>query len=267
MNFAKIRLEFTHEERVARITLAAPKANILDRAMIGELDAAVSQCSNRALNAIVLTADGPHFSFGASVQEHLPDQITGTLKSLHTLLRRFNKAPAPVIAAVRGQCLGGGFELVLACDLIICDKTAQFASPEIKLGVFAPAASVLLPVRIGQAPAARLLLTGAAISAEEAVRCGLAARIADDLDAGLNQWLESDFLPRSPSALKFACQAARLPLRRVLEEDLPEIESLYLRQLMARPDAEEGIRAFLEKRQPQWNKPALAQQERYGREF
>ncbi len=259
MNFEKIRLDFTHEQRVARITLAVPKANILDRAMIGELDAAVSHCSNRAINAIVLAADGPHFSFGASVQEHLPDQIAGTLQALHALLRQLNKAPAPVIAAVRGQCLGGGFELVLVCDLIICDRTAHFASPEIKLGVFAPAASALLPVRVGQALAARLLLTGAAISAEEAARCGLVARIGDDLDTGLNQWLESDFLPRSPSALKFACQAARLPLRRVFEQDLPEIESLYLRELMATPDAEEGIRAFMEKRPPRWNKLALVE--------
>jgi cyclohexa-1,5-dienecarbonyl-CoA hydratase len=259
MNFEKIRLEFTHGERVARITLAAPKANILDRAMIGELDVALSQCSNRALHAIVLGADGPHFSFGASVQEHLPDQISGTFEALHALLRRLNNAPAPVIAAVQGHCLGGGFELVLACDLIICDKTAQFASPEIKLGVFAPAASALLPVRVGQALAARLLLTGTPISAEEAARSGLVARVADDLDARVNQWLDSDFLPRSASALKFACQAARLPLRRAFEQDLPEIESLYLRELMASHDAEEGIRAFLEKRTPQWNKPALVQ--------
>ena len=259
MKFEKIRLEFTHEERVARITLASPKANILDRVMIRELDAAVSQCANRALNAIVLAADGPHFSFGASIQEHLPDQIAGTLQALHALLRRIYEAPAPVIAAVRGQCLGGGFELVLACDLIISDKTAEFASPEIKLAVFAPAASALLPLRVGQAVASRLLLTGATIIAEEAARCGLVAKITDDLDAGLNQWLESDFLPRSPSSLKFACRAARLLLRRVLEQDLPEIESLYMRDLMATPDAEEGIRAFLEKRSPHWNKPALAQ--------
>lgn len=254
MKFEKIRLEFTHEERVARITLASSKANVLDRAMIGELDAAVSQCASRALNAVVLAADGPHFSFGASVQEHLPDQIAGTLQALHALLRRIYEAPAPVIAAVRGQCLGGGFELVLACDLIIADRTAQFASPEIKLGVFAPAASALLPVRVGQAMASRLLLTGAAITAEEAARCGLAAKVADDLDAGLDQWLESDFLPRSPSSLKFACRAARLPVCRVFERDIPEIESLYLRDLMATPDAVEGIRAFLEKRSPQWSK-------------
>jgi len=259
MKFEKIRLEFTHEERVARITLAAPKANILDRDMIRELDAAVSQCAGCALNAIIFAADGPHFSFGASVQEHLPDQIASTLQALHALLRKICEAPAPVIAAVRGQCLGGGFELVLACDLIISDKTAQFASPEIKLGVFAPAASALLPVRVGQAVASRLLLTGTAILAEEAARCGLVMRVADDLGAELNQWLESDFLPRSPSSLKFACRAARLPLRRVFEQELPEIESLYLRDLMATADAEEGIRAFLEKRDPHWHKPVLAQ--------
>ncbi len=251
MNFEKIRFQFTHQERVARITLASPKANILDRSMICELDSALSLCAGRELNALVIAADGPHFSFGASVEEHLPDQIAGTLRALNALLRRIADAPAPVIAAVRGQCLGGGFELVLACDLILADKTAQFASPEIKLAVFAPAASALLPVRIGLAVASRLLLT-AALSAEEAARCGLVARCADDLDPALEAWLESDFLPRSPSALKYACQAARRPLRRALDEDLPQIESLYLNDLMATPDAVEGIRAFLEKRAPQF---------------
>jgi len=252
MNFEKIRFQFTHQERVARITLASPKANILDRSMIRELDSAISLCAGHELNAIVFAADGPHFSFGASVEEHLPDQIAGTLRALNTLLRRIAEAPAPVIAAVRGQCLGGGFELVLACDLILADKTAQFGSPEIKLAVFAPAASALLPVRVGLAIASRLLLTGGALSAEEAARCGLVARCADDLDAALEAWLESDFLPRSPSALKYACQAARRPLRRALDEDLPKIESLYLNDLMATPDAVEGIRAFLEKRAPQF---------------
>jgi cyclohexa-1,5-dienecarbonyl-CoA hydratase len=260
MKFEKIRFQFTHQGRVARITLAAPKANILDRSMIRELDSALSLCAGRELNAIVLAADGPHFSFGASVEEHLPDQIAEALQALHALLRRVAEAPAPVIAAVRGQCLGGGFELVLACDLILAEKAAQFASPEIKLAVFAPAASALLPVRVGQAVASRLLLTGAALSAEEAARCGLVARLADDLDATLDAWLESDFLPRSPSSLKYACQAARLNLHRALDEDLPRLESLYLRDLMATSDAAEGIRAFLEKRAPQFARsPILTQ--------
>jgi len=252
MNFEKIRLEFTHEARVARITLAAPKANILDRIMIRELDAAFSQCAHGAFHAIVVSADGPHFSFGASVQEHLPDQIAGTLQALHALLKRIYETPAPVIAGVRGQCLGGGFELVLACDLIIADPTAQFVSPEIKLGVFAPAASALLSIRVGQAIASRLLLTGAAIGANEAVGCGLVAKLVDQLDSGINQWLEADFVPRSASSLEFACRASRLPLVRAFDEYMPKLERLYLNGLMSTPDALEGIRAFLEKRSPQW---------------
>lgn len=257
MTFEKILLEFTHQERVARITLASPKANILDRAMIRELDEALSQCARRALHAVVITAEGPHFSFGASVLEHLPDQIAGTLQALHGLLRRLHEASAPVIGAVRGQCLGGGFELVLACDFIVADSTAQFAVPEVKLAVFAPAASVLLPLRVGQALAARLLLTGAAITADEAARSGLVSRVADNLDAEVERCLESDFLPRSPSSLQFACRAARMSLRRAFAEDLTQLENLYLSELMTTPDAEEGIRAFLEKRTPQWGRTAV----------
>jgi len=260
MTFEKVRLEFTHQERVARITLASPKGNILDRVMIDELDEAVSQCSRRPPNAIVFGAEGPHFSFGASVQEHLPAQIAGTLQALHGLLRRICEAPAPLIAAVRGQCLGGGFELALACDLIVADETAQFAVPEIKLAVFAPAASALLPLRVGQALAARLLLTGAAITADEAALCGLVAKLTNDLDGEVERWLESDFLPRSPSSLKFACRAARLGLRRAFAEDLAQLERLYLSELMTTPDAEEGIRAFLEKRTPRWSNAAIVSQ-------
>ena len=261
MTFEKIRLQFTHEGRVARITLAAPKANILDRAMIDELATAFSHCASYALNAIVLDADGPHFSFGASVQEHLPDQIAGTLHALHGLLARICEAPAPVIGAIRGQCLGGGFELALVCDLIVADKSAQFALPEIKLAVFAPAASALLPLRAGQALAARLLLTGAAMTPDEAARTGLVARVTDDdLEGEIERWLESDFLPRSPSSLQFACRAARLGLRRALTEDLAQLERLYLSELMTTPDAEEGIRAFLEKRAPQWGKAPVVTQ-------
>ncbi|HMK21373.1 MAG TPA: enoyl-CoA hydratase/isomerase family protein [Terriglobales bacterium] len=260
MRLEKIRLEFTHQERVARITLASPKANILDQAMIHELEEAVSRCAKRSLNALVITAEGPHFSFGASVQEHLPDQISGTLQALHALLRQLHEFPAPVIAAVRGHCMGGGFELALACDLIMADHTAQFAVPEIKLAVFAPAASALLPQRVGQALAARLLLTGAPITADEAARSGLVARVAEDLDAEIERWLESDFLPRSPSSLQLGCRAARMSLRHAFGEELRQLERLYLSELMTTADAEEGIRAFLEKRAPRWGKTAVMTQ-------
>jgi cyclohexa-1,5-dienecarbonyl-CoA hydratase len=253
----KIRVEFEHDGQVARVVLAAPKANIVDQAMMADLESAFERlASRRDLKAIVLTGEGPNFSFGASVQEHLPEQISGTLTRLHALLRRIVEAPAPTIAAVRGQCLGGGLELALACDLILAEETAQLGCPEIQLGVFPPAASALLPARIGAGPAASLVLTGASMSAATAAAIGLVARTAGpgQLDAVLAQWLAADFLPRSPSALRYAALAARRPLMRALEQDLPVIERLYLKDLMSEPDAAEGIRAFLEKRPPRWRR-------------
>jgi len=251
----KIRVEFEHDGQVARVVLAALKANIVDRAMMADLESAFeSLASRRDLKAIVLIGERPNFSFGASVQEHLPEQISGTLTRLHGLLRRIAEAPAPTIAAVRGQCLGGGLELALACDLILAEETAQLGCPEIQLRVFPPAASALLPARIGAGPAASLVLTGASMSGATAAAIGLVARTAGpgQLDAVLAQWLAADFLPRSPSALRYAALAVRRPLMRALEQDLPVIERLYLKDLMSEPDAAEGILAFLEKRPPRW---------------
>jgi len=251
----KARLEFEHEAQVARVVLSAPKANIVDQAMIAALESAFGELAGHAdLKAIVLTGDGPNFSFGASVQEHLPEQIGDTLSRLHALLRRMVEAPAPTIAAVRGQCLGGGFELVLACDLIVAEETAQLGCPEIQLGVFPPAASALLPVRIGAGPATQLVLGGKSVSAGTAAAIGLVNRVAapGQLDAVLAQWLAAEFLPRSASALRWAACAVRRPLLRALKDDLPALEQLYLQDLMNEPDAVEGIRAFLEKRTPRW---------------
>jgi len=260
MSDYKVRLELPHDGRTARITLAAPKANILDRAMIAELEAAFTETRGYVVNAIVLAADGPHFSFGASVEEHLPEKIADTLAALHGLLRAMVDAPAPVIAAVRGQCLGGGFELVLACDLVLAEKSAQFACPEIKLGVFAPAASALLPVKAGQALASRMLLAADSITGADAAAQGWVARAVSEgeLESALDQWLTSEFLTRSASSLSYACRAARLRVREALEHDLPMLEHLYLNELMKTPDAVEGIRAFLEKRAPKWTNAAVA---------
>ena len=250
-----VRLELTHGGQVARITLSAPKANILDKAMMIALGEALEELTARGnLKAIVLSGAGPHFSFGASIEEHLPDRIGDTLAHLRKLLLKMAVAPAPLIAAVRGQCLGGGFELALACDLIVAEESARLALPEIKLGVFPPAGAALLPVRAGSGRAAEMVLTGAHWTAAQAAAAGLINRVFPngELEPQLDAWLESDFLSRSAPALRFAAQAARRPLVRALEVDLPALEHLYLNQLMDQPDAVEGVLAFLEKRQPRW---------------
>ena len=242
----KTRLELRHDGRVAYVFLAAPKANVLDATMVSELDLIFESLEGRRdLCAIVLGADGPNFSFGASVAEHLPDQIDSALARLGALLRRVTAAPAPVIAAVRGQCLGGGLELVLACDLIVAEENAQLGAPEIRLGVFPPAASALLPARIGAARATSLILTGASVSAADALTMGLVARVGD-----LETFLEESFLSRSATALRYATLAARRSIVRALDEDLPALDRLYLNGLMREDDAVDGIRAFLERKQP-----------------
>jgi cyclohexa-1,5-dienecarbonyl-CoA hydratase len=258
---ARARLEFSHDDRVARLVLAAPKANVLDRRMMGDLEEACATLANRRdLHAIVLTGEGPSFSFGASVEEHLPGQIGPTLDALDRLLSALLALPAPTLAAVRGHCLGGGFELALACDLILAEETAHLGCPEIKLAVFPPAATALLPARIGAAPAAELLLTGRSWTGVEAAHHGLVTRVAGEgaLDDELDAWLEVAFLPLSPAALRHAVAAARRPLRRALDEDLPEHERRYCEELMSEPDALEGLQAFLEKRPPRWSRPSGA---------
>lgn len=255
----KAKLEFIHDDRVARVTLAAPKANILDEPMVETLTGFFEQLNERRdLRAIVIGAEGPHFSFGASIEEHVPEQIGGALSRLSNLLRLVARAPAPTIAAVRGQCLGGGFELVLGCDLIIAEESAALGVPEIKLAVFPPAASALLPVRIGTAGAAALTLTGRSWSGTEAHQRGLVARLVKDgtLDQELDAWLSEDFLPLSPAALSYATRSIREAIVDAVEITLPRLDLLYLDELMKEPDAIEGINAFMEKRPPVWRKRA-----------
>ncbi len=257
-----LKLSFEHDGQVARVALAAPKANIVDQAIMAALAETFDDVRNRReLKVMILTAEGPHFSFGASVQEHLPEHVRAMLARFSGLLGQLLELPAVTLAAVRGQCLGGGFELALACDFVVAEEGAQFACPEIKLAVFPPVAAVLLPARIGVSRASELVLTGGAWSAAQAAAAGLIAQTAPqgELDAFVETWIRDHFLARSPVALRYGVRAARLPLQRAMQEDLPQLERMYLDELMAESDAVEGLRAFIEKREPHWQeKGALA---------
>jgi cyclohexa-1,5-dienecarbonyl-CoA hydratase len=252
-----VRLDFPFDQSVARVTLSAAKGNILDKAMVQALDEILlSLSSRRDLRAVVLCSDGPHFSFGASIEEHLPGEIEAALDRLGRLLRTMVNLPAPTIAAVRGQCLGGGLELVLACDLVIAEDTALLGLPEIRLGVFPPAGCALLPVRIGVARAAEMVLTGRSRRAREAFESGLVTRLAPpgELEEELWMWIREYFIPRAPSALRYAARALRREVIRALDEVLPEVDRMYLEEMMPEGDAEEGIRSFLERREARWSR-------------
>jgi cyclohexa-1,5-dienecarbonyl-CoA hydratase len=240
---------------LCRLTLDHGKGNVLDSSLVAALTAGLRETvADPQVRAIVLDAAGKDFCFGASVEEHLPPRAEGMLRALHRLLLSLVEAPVPVVVAVQGKCLGGGLELALAGSRIIASADALLGQPEVKLGVFAPAASALLPERVGQAAAEELLVTGRSLKAHHALALGLIDDVAIDETPAERAllWVEHHLLTHSVSGLRFACRAARLERAARFAATLPRLEKLYLEELMPTPDATEGLKAFLEKRAPKW---------------
>lgn len=253
MSGAPLKVELEKDGALLRLRLSRPKANIVDAAMIAALRAALREhLPGVRLRAVLLEAEGPHFSFGASVEEHLPGSCAAMLRELHALILTLVASTAPVLVAVRGQCLGGGLELAAAGHLIFAAPGATLGQPEIKLAVFAPAASCLLPERIGPSRAADLLFSGRSIGAEEAHRIGLVDALADDPSHAALAYFEEHLAPRSPSSLRIAVHAVRFDFVARVRRKLARVERLYLKELMATHDALEGLSAFVEKRPPVW---------------
>jgi cyclohexa-1,5-dienecarbonyl-CoA hydratase len=237
-----------------RVVLGGSKGNIFDsRLMTSATEVFRDAARAFQLKAIVIEGDGANFSFGASVQEHLPDQVSGMLDRFHRMLFALLDSHVVALAAVSGRCLGGGLELVTVCDRVFAGRTASLGQPEIALGVFAPAASVALAHRIGHARAVDLCLTGRTVGATEALAIGLVDEVVDDRPAeAALAWARTHLAARSAASLRLATRAVRARLVSALRTELPEIERLYLNELMHTSDAVEGLRAFLEKREPRW---------------
>jgi cyclohexa-1,5-dienecarbonyl-CoA hydratase len=235
------------------LTLARPKANLVDAAMIAALHGAIAlHRQGGALRGVLLDAEGSHFSFGASVEEHLPGRCGAMLSSLHALILAMLEFPAPILTAVRGQCLGGGLELALAGGPIFAAPDAQLGQPEMKLGVFAPAASCLLQYRVNQPAAEDLLFSGRSVSGEEAKAMGLVHALAVDPEAAAIAYFDAHLAGKSAAALACALTAARGDMIPDVRRRLASVEELYLDRLMQTRDANEGLAAFLAKRAPQW---------------
>ena len=147
-------------------------------------------------------------------------------------------------------------ELALACHVVLATRSAVFACPEIRLGVFPPVLAVLGPARLGGALAERLLLTGAELDAEAAVRCGLVAAVAPEgtsIEAFAREWYVKTLAPLSGFALRQAVRACRGPGHEALVgAALDAAERHYLETLVPSHDGNEGLRAFLERREPAW---------------
>lgn len=248
-----LKVSLEADGRLLHLSLNRPKANIIDAEMIAALDGALLEnLANPDIATVLLDAHGPHFSFGASVEEHLPDHFTAMLRSLHTLILRMVESSVPILVAVRGQCLGGGLEVALAGHLLFVAPDANLGQPEMKLGVFAPAASCLLPNLIGPQRAFDLLISGRSISGAQAVALGMAHDTAADPTHAALSYFEEHLKPKSTSSLRCAVRAARFDYAAGVRSKITAVERLYIDELMNTHDAVEGLEAFIAKRTAQW---------------
>ena len=236
-----------------RARLNTPPANILNRGKVEPLAALFERARRDAnIKAVIIDSEGANFSFGASVQEHLPGACDQMLVSFRGLLRSMLDSSVVTLAAVRGQCLGGGLELAAFCHRVVAAPDARLGQPEIKLGVFAPFGSFILRERMGRGGAEDMLLSGRTIDADEALRRGLVDEIHEHPEDAALAYARTHLLPHSASSLRRAVRAARLDLAARFDHEIARLESAYLSDLMRTDDAVEGLRAFLDKRTPAW---------------
>jgi len=202
---ASLQVAFNCDQTRAAFHLFHPKGNIITAEIIAALSAALDSVSeNPHLKLITIEGEGSDFSFGASVPEHTAAEIERVLPAMHELIYAWLDVDAVTAAIVRGRCLGGGFELAMACDFIFASEDATFGLPEIALGVFPPTACAILPARVGSARATSAIVTGTPRSAAAWRDMGLVefvsrgATLSADVDAWFNQHLAS----RSAAALR-----------------------------------------------------------------
>ena len=236
----------------ARITLNNPPLNVIDLRMMEELRAALEQIESRAeISAIVFAGSENAFSAGVDVAAHTPDKVRGMLADFHSVIRSVVGTSKLSVASVRRHCLGGGAEMALMCDVVYASPDSVWGFPEIKLGCYAPVASVALSAIVGQKLAAELLLTGRTLSGPEALAAGLVNGLADDPETLVAECVRR-VSQLSPAALRVAKKAFYAWDSIHFDKGLARAEQVYNDELMKTADAQEGIAAFMERRRPKW---------------
>jgi cyclohexa-1,5-dienecarbonyl-CoA hydratase len=249
-------IAFEKQGGVARLTLNKPPLNVLDIAMMKEINTALESLHD-APSVKVLVFDAAEgskaFSAGVDVSEHTADMVEEMIEVFHRIFRLLDGLEIPTMAVVGGAALGGGCELALFCDMVIASEKASFGQPEIQVGVFPPVAAVALPGIVGPKKAMEMMLTGDRIRAAEAERLGLVNRVVppEELRAAADEFV-SRLTKLSGATLRLTKRAVRIGSVGSFAEGLAAVEELYLGPLMSTEDAQEGLAAFMEKRAPVW---------------
>lgn len=247
-------IKFSESDRAARLTLARPPVNVLNIAMLREVNACLDHVADRTdLCALLIEAEGAVFSAGVDVPEHKQETVAEMMEAFHGAFRRLNALSMPVVAAAQGGAYGGGMELAIFCDILLAADDLKIGVPEITLGVFPPVAVAHLAHIVGINKAAELIFTGATIDAHEALRIGLANHVfpAAQFRDEVNR-----FLGRLTRLSAFSLRQTKQAFKRAMASDftraLEKAEVVYLHELMAGSDPTEGLVAFIEKRNPVW---------------
>jgi len=250
--------EFLRLERpgdgVARLVLNRPPLNVLHIPMLQELDEVLTDlAADPELKLLVMTGEGKAFCVGVDVADHTADRVELMIEAFHGVIRKLLLLEVPVVAAVNGAALGGGCELLLACDLVIASEKAKLGQPEIRLGVFPPVAAALMPRLIGRQRALDLVLTGRVIGAAEAREMGLVGRVVpvEGFDEAIAEYVGS-LSSLSRPVLRLTKRTVVEGMAESLWDAFDRAENRYLHELMELDDAHEGLAAFLEKREPVW---------------
>lgn len=248
--FSRIAVEL--RPPTARVTLQNPPLNVIDVRMMDELRAALEQVETRPeISAIVFSGSERAFSSGVEIAEHTADKIRNTLAAFHSVIRSIVASKKLTIACVRRHCLGGGAELALMCDVVFASPDSVWGFPEIKLACYPPVASVALSSIVGQKLAAEMVLTGRTLTGQEALAAGLVNGVADDPETLLQECIQRAS-QLSPAALAVAKKAFYAWDAIHFDKGLARAEQIYFDELMKTADAQEGIKAHMERRRPVW---------------
>lgn len=247
-------IKFKAEGSVARITLNRPEHNLLNESMLRELSDAVSFAGERdEIKLIVLDSACRVFCGGIDVGEYTSQRVFQMLDAFHAAFSGMLETSKPVICVVNGPAIGGGAELAAFGDFVIATPKARFAQPEISIGVFPPLASTILPFLVGPKVALELVLTGEPVTAERALELGLVNRLVPEVQL---QQAVSDMIHRITShsgpVLTMAKRAILGGMGMSLKDGLKHSMNIFLNELYRLEDSQEGVRALVEKRKPNW---------------
>jgi cyclohexa-1,5-dienecarbonyl-CoA hydratase len=247
-------LRLKEADGIALVTLNRPPLNVLHIPMMAELNTVLERVlGDTDAAAVVLRAEGKAFCAGVDVADHTAEKVSGMIRQFHGIFRKLAATDALTIAAVGRAALGGGCELATFCDIVLASDRAKFGQPEVQVGVLPPVAACVLPPQIGIRKAIELNALGATIDAAEARRLGLVSQVfpADEFDERVAGYLDG-IRKLSRPVVRLAKRATAMLYREQVLSHLEQVEKLYLEDLMKLSDAQEGIAAFLEKREPVW---------------